>query len=42
MVTNYGTSLFLVLGMYILNEVCYLTTSIAATHFLCGCVIISQ
>ena len=28
--------------MYILNEVCYLTTSTAAIYFLCSRVIISQ
>ena len=33
-VTNYDT---LVSGMYILKEVCYLTTSIAAIHFLWQC-----
>ena len=39
-VTNYDT--FLVLGMYMLNEVCYLTASIAAIHFCYGSVIISR
>ena len=39
-VTNYDTSL--VSGMYILNEVCYLTASIAAIHFFYGSVIISR
>ena len=36
-VTNYDTSS--VSGMYILNKACYLMTSIAAIHFLCGRVI---
>ena len=39
-VTNYDT--FLVLRMYMLNEVCYLTASIAAIHFFYGSVIISR
>ena len=39
-VTNYNASL--VSGMYILNEVCYLTAPIAAIHFYYGSVIISR
>ena len=39
-VTNYDTSL--VLGIYTLNEVCYLATSNAAIHFFYGSVIISR
>ena len=39
-VTNYDASS--VSGMYILKEVCYLTTSIAAIHFFYGNVIISR
>ena len=39
-VTNYDTSL--VLGIYTLNEVCYLATSNAAIHFFYGSVSISR
>ena len=39
-VNNYDTSL--VLGMCILNEVCYLTTSIGAIYFFYNGVIISR